>query len=80
MSVEALAALRARRQEQARTVATRTFDLGGLTAEMVDAGQFRLDVLTRQAAELRAAEAALAALDRQLSEAEQAAARHLEYR
>lgn len=67
MSTETVVALRARRDEVARVVATRTFDLGGLTAEMVDAGQFRLDVLTRHAAALRAAEAELAELDRRLA-------------
>ena len=67
MSADAVVALRARRDEVARVVATRTFDLGGLTAEMVDAGQFRLDVLARHAAALRAAEAELAELDRRLA-------------
>jgi hypothetical protein len=67
VSAEAVDALRARRDEVAHAVATRTFDLGGLTAEMVDAGQFRLDVLTRHAVALRAAEAELAELDRRLA-------------
>lgn len=67
MSTDPLAALRARRDVVARTVATLTFDLGGLTAEMADAGQFRLDVLTRRAAELRVADAELVELDRQLA-------------
>jgi hypothetical protein len=67
VSVDAQASLRARRDEVARLVATRTFDLGGLAAEMVDAGQFRLDVLTGRARELRAAEAELAELDRRLA-------------
>lgn len=67
MSSEALSALRVRRDGAARTVATLTFDLGGLTAEMAAAGQFRLDVLTRHAAELRVAEAELADLERRLA-------------
>lgn len=67
MTVDVLAALRARREVVARVVATATFDLGGLAAEMVDAGQIRLDVLTRRTAELRAAEAELQELDRQLA-------------
>lgn len=69
MTAETLTALRARRDVVARTVATLTFDLGGLTAEMVDAGEFRLDVLTRHAAELRAADAELSELDRRLGAA-----------
>lgn len=73
MTVDALAALRARRDVVARAVATLTFDLGGLTAEMANAGQFRLDVLTRRAAELRAADAELTELDRQLAAASPAA-------
>jgi catechol-2,3-dioxygenase len=62
-----LEALRARRHEAARRVATLTFDLGGVTAEMAQAGNFHLDVLVRRAAELRAAEAELAELDRLLA-------------
>lgn len=71
MTTDALTTLRARREQVARAVATLTFDLGGLTAEMANAGQFRLDVLTRHAAELRAADAELSELDRQLAVAEQ---------
>jgi hypothetical protein len=59
----------ARRRDLARRVATLTFDLGGLTAEMAEVGEFRLDVLTRRTAELRAAEAQLAELDRALTPA-----------
>lgn len=73
MTTDALVALRARRDGVARVVATLTFDLGGLTAEMASAGQFRLDVLTRHAAELRAADAELSELDRQLAAASAAA-------
>lgn len=73
MTADPLAALRARRDEVARVVATLTFDLGGLTAEMANAAQFRLDVLTRHAAELRAADAELSELDRQLAAAVPAA-------
>lgn len=71
MTVDDLTALRARREGVARAVATLTFDLGGLTAEMANAGQFRLDVLTRHAAELRAADAELTELDRRLAAVEQ---------
>lgn len=71
MTVDDLTALRARREGVARAVATLTFDLGGLAAEMANAGQFRLDVLTRHAAELRAADAELTELDRQLAAATQ---------
>lgn len=71
MTGEQLGALRARRDEVARVVATRTFDLGGLTAEMAHAGQFHLDVLTRRAAELRAAEDELVDLDGRLAAAQQ---------
>lgn len=74
MSTDGFGALRVRRDGAARVVATLTFDLGGLTAEMAGAGQFRLDVLTRHAAELRAAEAELAELERQLDEAERGSA------
>jgi hypothetical protein len=62
-------ALRARRDDLARRVATLTFDLGGLTAEMAEAGEFRLDVLTHRTAELRAAETQLTELDRALTPA-----------
>lgn len=69
MSGDPFPTLRAQRQEAARRVAALTFDLGGLTAEMVHAGQLRLDVLTARAVELRAAEAELAELDRRLAAA-----------
>ncbi|HEY6758461.1 MAG TPA: hypothetical protein VI318_03190 [Baekduia sp.] len=69
MSGDPLAALRARRKEVARHVAALTFDLGGLTAEMAHARQFRLDVLTARAGELREAEVELAELDRRLAAA-----------
>lgn len=59
--------LRARRKEAAQRVATLTFDLGGLTAEMAEAGHFHLDVLVRRAAELRAAGAELDELERRLA-------------
>jgi hypothetical protein len=67
MTTDALQMLRDRRRETARLVATLTFDLGGLTAEMAHSGQFHLDVLVRRAAELRAAEAELGELDRRLA-------------
>jgi hypothetical protein len=62
-------ALAVRRREVARRVAALTFDLGGLTSEMAHAGQFRLDVLTARAVELREAEVELAELDRRLAAA-----------
>lgn len=70
MSDESLDALRERRREVARLVATLTFDLGGLTAEMAHAGQFRLDVLVQRAAELRGADAELGELERLLAAAD----------
>jgi len=68
---DSLAALRHRRQEVARLVATLTFDLGGLTAEMAAANQFRHDVLIRRAAELRSADAELGELERLLAAADE---------
>jgi hypothetical protein len=69
MTAGELTALRAHREGVARTVATLTFDLGGLTAEMVEAGRIRLDVLTRRTAELRVADAELSELDRRIAAA-----------
>jgi hypothetical protein len=71
MTDASLESLRARRKEVARLVATLQFDLGGLTAEMADAGHFHLDVLVRRAAELRAADAELGELERVLAAADQ---------
>jgi hypothetical protein len=68
---DSLAALRHRRQEVARLVATLTFDLGGLTAEMAAGNQFRHDVLIRRAAELRSADAELGELERLLAAADE---------
>jgi hypothetical protein len=70
MADESLDHLRNRRREVARLVATLTFDLGGLTAEMAHTGQFHLDVLVRRAAELRAADAELGELERLLAAAD----------
>jgi hypothetical protein len=73
---ESLEALRRRRQEVARLVATLTFDLGGLTAEMANAGQFQLEVLVRRAAELRSADAELGELERLLAAADDGVTGH----
>ena len=68
---DSLEALRARRKETARLVATLQFDLGGLTAEMAQTGHFHLDVLVRRSAELRAADAELGELERLLAAADE---------
>jgi hypothetical protein len=67
-------ALRARRKEAARLVATLQFDLGGLTAEMAQTGHFHLDVLVKRSAELRAADAELGELERVLAASDQGVA------
>jgi hypothetical protein len=56
--------LRRRRRELAERVAELTWDLGGLTYEMAVRDHYRLDVLTRRAAELQHAEAQLGELQR----------------
>ena len=61
------AELRARRDALAEEVAELTWDLGGLTYEMAIRDHFRLDVLTRRAAELQRADAELAEVDRLLA-------------
>jgi hypothetical protein len=68
--------LRRRRHELARRVATLTFDLGGLTYEMAIRDHFRLDVLTRRAADLQAADAELAELERLVAAAEDGVGGH----
>jgi hypothetical protein len=62
--------LRARRHELARRVAALTFDLGGLTYEMATRDHYRLDVLSRRAAELQAADAELGEVERLLAASE----------
>ncbi len=65
-----LARLRARRLELAEEVAGLTWDLGGLTYEMAVRDHYRLDVLTRRAAELQKADAELGEVERLLGAAE----------
>ena len=64
------AELRRRRAELAERVAELTWDLGGLTYEMAVRDHYRLDVLSRRAAELQEADAQLGALQRLLASAE----------
>jgi hypothetical protein len=66
--------LRHRRQELAHRVALLTLDLGGLTYEMAIRDHYRLDVLTRKAAELQAADAELGEVQRLLAAAEEGVA------
>ncbi len=65
-----LAELRARRLQLAEQVAGLTWDLGGLTYEMAVRDHYRLDVLTRRAAELQKADAELGEVERLLGAAE----------
>jgi hypothetical protein len=62
--------LRRQRHELARRVAALTFDLGGLTYEMATRDHYRLDVLSRRAAELQTADAELGEVERLLAAAE----------
>jgi hypothetical protein len=62
--------LRRRRHDLARRVAALTFDLGGLTYEMATRDHYRLDVLSRRAAELQAADAELGEVERLLAAAQ----------
>jgi hypothetical protein len=62
--------LRRRRHELARQVAALTFDLGCLTYEMAIRDHYRLDVLSRRAAELQAADAQLGEVERLLAASE----------
>jgi hypothetical protein len=62
--------LHRRRHELARQVAALTFDLGGLTYEMATRDHYRLDVLSRRAAELQAADAELGEVERLLAASE----------
>jgi len=65
-----LDALRRRRHELAKRVATLTFDLGGLTYEMATRDHYRLDVIARRAADLQEADAELGEVERLLAAAE----------
>lgn len=65
-----LSALRHRRRALAELVATLTWDLGGLAFEMAVRDHYRLDVLSRRAAELQRADAQLAEVQRLLASAE----------
>jgi hypothetical protein len=65
-----LAELRSRRLQLAEQVASLTWDLGGLTYEMAVRDHYRLDVLSRRAAELQKADAELGEVERLLGAAE----------
>jgi hypothetical protein len=65
-----LAELRSRRLQLAEQVAGLTWDLGGLTYEMAIRDHYRLDVLSRRAAELQQADAELGEVERLLGAAE----------
>jgi hypothetical protein len=65
-----LAELRSRRLQLAEEVAALTWDLGGLTFEMAVRDHYRLDVLSRRAAELQKADAELGEVERLLGAAE----------
>jgi hypothetical protein len=65
-----LAELRRRRLELAEQVAGLTWDLGGLTYEMAIRDHYRLDVLSKRAAELQQADAELGEVERLLGAAE----------
>jgi hypothetical protein len=65
-----LAELRSRRLALAEQVAGLTWDLGGLTYEMAIRDHYRLDVLSRRAADLQQADAELGEVERLLGAAE----------
>jgi hypothetical protein len=67
---ESLADLRSRRLALAEQVAGLTWDLGGLTYEMAIRDHYRLDVLSRRAAELQQADVELGEMERLLGAAE----------
>ena len=62
-----LAELRSRRLELAERVAALTWDLGGLAYEMAIRDHYRLDVLSRKAAELQEVDAQLGEVQRLLA-------------
>ncbi len=66
--------LRQRRDSLAERLAELQWDLGGLAYEMAIRDHFRLDVLTRQAAELQQVDAELAEVERMLRLEEASAA------
>jgi hypothetical protein len=66
--------LLARRQELARELADRQWDLGGMTYEMAIRDHFRLDVLVMHAARLQQIDAQLAEIERQIRLGDAAAA------
>jgi hypothetical protein len=59
--------MRARRDQLQRKLAELQYDLGGLTYEMAIRDHFRLDTLTRRAAEVQRVDGELAELDRLMS-------------
>ncbi|WP_320673093.1 hypothetical protein [Patulibacter defluvii] len=61
-------ALLAERRRLAEEVAERTWDLGGLVYEMAVRDHFRLEVLTRRAAELQVIDARLSEVERLLAD------------
>ncbi|MGA9286515.1 MAG: hypothetical protein WBV85_13850 [Solirubrobacteraceae bacterium] len=65
-----LSELRSRRLALAEQVAGLTWDLGGLTYEMAIRDHYRLDVLSKRAAELQQADAELGEVERLLGAAE----------
>jgi hypothetical protein len=65
-----LAELRSHRLRLAERVATLTWDLGGLAYEMAVRDHYRLDVLSRRAAELQQADAELGEVQRLLGAAD----------
>lgn len=58
--------LRERREQLSRQLAELQWDLGGVAYEMAIRDHFRLDVLSRQAAELQQVDAELAEVERML--------------
>ncbi|HTZ63527.1 MAG TPA: hypothetical protein VMB51_05435 [Solirubrobacteraceae bacterium] len=70
VSAGSMSELRRRRLELAERVAALTLDLGGLAYEMAIRDHYRLDVLSRKAAELQEADAELGELQRLLATAE----------
>lgn len=59
--------MQARRDQLARKLAELQYDLGGLAYEMAIRDHFRLDTLTRRAAEVQRVDGELAELDRLMS-------------